>query len=148
MSRKSKQSGSMLIIVIFVILVMGYLATSLNLTSWSSRDSTTRSILGTQAWLLSHSANEYVLTEMYPDENTENVGLICTSSRLDAGGDIRQFIEQTLITSVTASCQLQELECEDRGELDGRTFYILQSTVSCGTGIHEVQRSQQVWLRD
>jgi MSHA biogenesis protein MshP len=148
MSRKSKQSGSMLIIVIFVILVMGYLATSLNLTSWSSRDSTTRSILGTQAWLLSHSANEYVLTEMYPDEDTSNVGLICMGTRLDAGGDIRQFIEQTLITSATVSCLLRELECEDRGELDGRTFYILQSTVSCGTGIHEVQRSQQVWLRD
>ncbi|KOO17014.1 MSHA biogenesis protein MshP [Vibrio xuii] len=148
MSRKSKQSGSMLIIVIFVILVMGYLATSLNLTSWSSRDSTTRGVLGTQAWLLSHSANEYVLTEMYPDEDTSNVGLICMGTRLDAGGDIRQFIEQTLITSATASCLLRELECEDRGELDGRTFYILQSTVSCGTGIHEVQRSQQVWLRD
>lgn len=148
MSRKSKQSGSMLIIVIFVILVMGYLATSLNLTSWSSRDSTTRGVLGTQAWLLSHSANEYVLTEMYPDEDTSNVGAICMGTRLNAGGDIRQFIEQTLITSATASCALQELDCQDRGELDGRTFYILQSTVSCGTGIHEVQRSQQVWLRE
>lgn len=148
MSRKSKQSGSMLIIVIFVILVMGYLATSLNLTSWSSRDSTTRGVLGTQAWLLSHSANEYVLTEMYPDESSNDVGSICTGSRLNVNGDIRDFIEQRLITSATVSCQLQQLGCEDRGELDGRTFYILQSTVSCGTGIHEVQRSQQVWLRD
>ncbi|MFM2591033.1 MSHA biogenesis protein MshP [Vibrio sp. TBV020] len=148
MSRKSKQNGSMLIIVIFVILVMGYLATSLNLTSWSSRDSTTRSILGTQAWLLSHSANEYVLTIMYPDQNTDDVGAVCTSNRLDLGGDIRTFIESELMTSATANCQLQALECDDRGELDAQTFYILESTVSCGTGIHEVQRSQQVWLRE
>ncbi|NOH80940.1 MSHA biogenesis protein MshP [Vibrio sp. RE86] len=148
MSRKSKQYGSMLLIVLFVILVLGYLATSLNLTSWSSRDSTNRGILGTQAWLLSHSANEYVLTVMYPTPTTDNVDAICTGTRLNLNGDIRTFIEDQIIESATANCQLMALECTDRGDLDSRTFYILESTVSCGTGINEVQRSQQVWLRD
>lgn len=147
MSRRAKQHGSMILIILFVILVLGYLATSLNLTSWSSRDSTTRSILGTQAWLLSHSANEYVLTEMYPDPTTDNVNAVCTGGRLDLNGDVRTFIENQLITTATANCQLEALGCDDRGELNAQTFYILESTVSCGTGINEVQRSQQVWLR-
>ncbi|MEZ8321795.1 MSHA biogenesis protein MshP, partial [Vibrio splendidus] len=66
MSRKSTQKGSALIMVIFVIVVLGFLATSLSRTSWSDNDSNTRVVLGTQAWLLSHSVNEYVMTQFYP----------------------------------------------------------------------------------
>lgn len=51
--RKSFQQGSVLVVAVFVIVVMGFLATSLVQVQWSNHDTLTRKQLGTQAWLLS-----------------------------------------------------------------------------------------------
>ncbi|MFA0519894.1 MSHA biogenesis protein MshP, partial [Vibrio sp. 10N.222.55.E8] len=40
--------------------------TSLVQVQWSNHDTLTRKQLGTQAWLLAHSANEWALTQVYP----------------------------------------------------------------------------------
>ncbi|MDD1829234.1 MSHA biogenesis protein MshP, partial [Photobacterium sp. ZSDE20] len=64
--RKSSQQGSVLVVAVFVIVVMGFLATSLVQVQWSNHDTLTRKQLGTQAWLLAHSANEWALTQVYP----------------------------------------------------------------------------------
>ncbi len=147
MSRKSTQKGSALVIVIFVIVVLGFLATSLSRTSWSDNDSNTRVVLGTQAWLLSHSVNEYVMTQFYPDPDpaaSSAVSAVCT--KLEPLGVVSEA--KSLISRVPMNCSLSSLECSSRGELGGLVFYVLESSVICGSGVSQVQRNQQVWVRE
>ena len=65
MSHKKNQIGSVLIIAIFVIVVMGMLALTLVRLEWSNQDTLTREVLGTQAWFLSPSGNEWGFTYIY-----------------------------------------------------------------------------------
>ena len=150
MSRKSTQKGSALIMVIFVIVVLGFLATSLSRTSWSDNDSNTRTVLGTQAWLLSHSVNEYVMTQFYPDpdpQSSSSVASVCNSSDLDLGGGVFT-VASSMVDEASMSCSLNLLQCSSRGELDGFVFYVLESSVICGSGVSEVQRNQELWVKE
>ena len=147
MSRKSNQEGSMLIIVIFIIVVLGFLATSLSRTSWSDNDSNTRAVLGTQAWLLSHSVNEYVMTQFYPDPDplsSSAVSTVCT----DPMPVPVIAVANAIVAESSMNCSLNQLQCSSRGELDGLVFYVLESSVVCGSGISQVQRNQEVWVRE
>lgn len=56
----------MLIVVLFVVLVMGLLATTLARLEWTNQDTQTREIFGTRAWFMAHSANEWALTQLFP----------------------------------------------------------------------------------
>ena len=79
MSHKQKNSGNVLIVCLFVIIVMGYLGATLTKTNWSNQNSMTREFLGTQAWFYAQSSTEWALTEIYPlnDENPD-VGSNCS----------------------------------------------------------------------
>ena len=150
MSRKSTQKGSALVIVIFVIVLLGFLATSLSRTSWSDNDSNTRVVLGTQAWLLSHSVNEYVMTQFYPapePQASSAVGRVCNSSDLQPGGGFFA-VASSIVDSASISCSLELIQCSSRGELDGSVFYVLESSVICGSGVSQVQRNQELWVRE
>ncbi|MFW1503881.1 MSHA biogenesis protein MshP, partial [Vibrio parahaemolyticus] len=70
MSHKKAQQGNVLIVVLFVIIVMGYLAASLMKVSWSNQSTLTREFLGTKAWFIAQSANEWALTQLYPLSDT------------------------------------------------------------------------------
>ncbi|WP_299685736.1 MSHA biogenesis protein MshP [uncultured Vibrio sp.] len=148
MSRNSSQNGSALIIVIFVIVVLGFLATSLSRTSWSDNDSNTRTLLGTQAWLLSHSVNEYVLTQFYPDPQLPSeVAAVCNGNQLNVGGSI-YTVASSMVDQAAMSCSLHQLQCSSRGELEGVFFYVLESSVVCGSEVNQVQRNQEVWVKE
>lgn len=150
MSRKSTQKGSALVIVIFVIVLLGFLATSLSRTSWSDNDSNTRVVLGTQAWLLSHSVNEYVMTQFYPDLDpraSSAVASVCSSNGLQPGGGIFT-VASSMVDEASMNCSLELVQCSSRGELDGFVFYVLESSVICGSGVSQVQRNQEVWVRE
>ncbi|MGF1710623.1 MSHA biogenesis protein MshP [Vibrio kagoshimensis] len=147
MSRKSNQEGSMLIIVIFIIVVLGFLAASLSRTSWSDNDSNTRTVLGTQAWLLSHSVNEYVMTQFYPDPDPLSSSAVSTVC-IDPMPGAVITVANNIVAESAMNCSLNQLQCSSRGELDGLVFYVLESSVICGSGISQVQRNQEVWVRE
>lgn len=147
MSRKSNQEGSMLIIVIFIIVVLGFLAASLSRTSWSDNDSNTRTVLGTQAWLLSHSVNEYVMTQFYPDPDPLSSSAVSTVCTDPMPGPVIT-VANAIVAESPMNCSLNQLQCSSRGELDGLVFYVLESSVVCGSGISQVQRNQEVWVRE
>ncbi|MFM2641360.1 MSHA biogenesis protein MshP [Vibrio chagasii] len=150
MSRKTSQRGSALVMVIFVIVVLGFLATSLSRTSWSDNDSNTRVVLGTQAWLLSHSVNEYVMTQFYPDPDPQAssaVASVCSGHDLQPGGGIHT-VASSLVDTASVNCSLERVQCSNRGELDGFVFYVLESSVICGSGVSQVQRNQELWVRE
>ncbi|MDG2815205.1 MSHA biogenesis protein MshP, partial [Vibrio parahaemolyticus] len=79
MSRRRNSSGNVLIIVLFVIIVMGYLASSLMKVTWSNQSGLTREFLGTKAWFVAQSANEWALTKMYPlNASTTDIAAVCS----------------------------------------------------------------------
>lgn len=150
MSRKISQRGSALVMVIFVIVVLGFLATSLSRTSWSDNDSNTRVVLGSQAWLLSHSVNEYVMTQFYPDPDpaaSSAVASVCNSNDLQPGGGIFA-VASSMVNIAPVNCSLDRIQCSNRGELDGFVFYVLESSVICGSGVSQVQRNQELWVKE
>ncbi|MGD8117224.1 MSHA biogenesis protein MshP [Vibrio sp. TRT 29B02] len=150
MYRKHEQ-GNLYVVVIFVLVVMGFLATALSRIELSNSDAHTRDVLGTQAWLLSHSVNELALTLFYPLNSTESsVAAHCdpdsNSNTTDVSAELQN--RANALISTVASCRNVELSCTLKGPLDGETFYIFESSVTCGSGLSEVVRSQQAWVKE
>ncbi|MCG9556492.1 MSHA biogenesis protein MshP [Vibrio kanaloae] len=139
--KKSSQQGSVLVVAIFVIVVMGFLATSLVQVQWSNHDTLTRKQLGTQAWLLAHSANEWALTQVYPltvsPAVSTSVSTVC--STLNAN---------QVSSGMSTICTVDQLTCSQIGVLDDVGFFKIESTAICGSGINQVQRIQEVWVRE
>lgn len=136
---RKKQQGSLYIVIIFVLVVMGFLATSLSRISWSNSDSHSKDVIGTQAALLAHSGNEWALKEIYDIAGADSVANQCAA------------IDGTAINlQTTVSCQSVEVSCQARGGqlTDGTQMYVVTSVANCGTGINQMQRSQQVWIRE
>lgn len=138
----SQQRGSLYIVVIFVLVVMGFLATSLNRVEWSDSDSRTRDVLGTQAWLLAHSVNEYVLTEFYPLNASAAVSANCDpiTASIVSGSE-------NMLTEF-ASCRTVELTCTSIGTLEDNDYFQVTSRITCGSGLSEVERVQEIWVRE
>ena len=139
--RKSSQQGSVLIVAVFVIVVMGFLATSLVQVQWSNHDTLTRKQLGTQAWLLAHSANEWALTQVYP----LTVSPAVSTSVSAACGNLSS---NQVSSGMSTICTVEELTCSQIGTLDSVGFFKIESTAICGSGINQVQRIQEVWVRE
>ncbi|MEF1255519.1 MULTISPECIES: MSHA biogenesis protein MshP [unclassified Vibrio] len=137
---RKKQQGSLYIVIIFVLVVMGFLATSLSRISWSNSDSHSKDAIGTQAALLAHSGNEWALKEIYDIAGADSVANQCAA--ID-GTAINLF-------QTTVSCQSVEVSCQARGGqlADGTQMYVVTSVANCGTGVNQMQRSQQVWIRE
>ncbi|MEZ8373994.1 MSHA biogenesis protein MshP [Vibrio cyclitrophicus] len=139
--RKSSQQGSVLVVAVFVIVVMGFLATSLVQVQWSNHDTLTRKQLGTQAWLLAHSANEWALTQVYPltvsPAVSTSVSTVCSNLN-----------SNQVSSGMSTICTVDELTCSQIGTLDSVGFFKIESTAMCGSGINQVQRIQEVWVRE
>ncbi len=144
----SQQRGSLYIVVIFVLVVMGFLATSLSRVEWSDSDSRTRDVLGTQAWLLAHSVNEYVLTEFYPLTASASVSTVCGGiDNHDTTPSSVVLNAENMLTEF-ASCRSVDLTCISIGALDESEYFQVTSRITCGSGISEVERIQEIWVRE
>ncbi len=146
-SEKSKQRGNVLVVVLFVIIVLGYLAGSLARISWSNQSATTKEFLGTKAWFAVQSANEWALTQLYPlqdrAEFTQSIQWLC-ENRVDG-------VAPTIATA--EGCQMQAMKCAlvgefNAGESDAESLFKVQATAVCGSGLSQVQRQQEVWVRE
>ncbi|CDT91875.1 hypothetical protein [Vibrio coralliirubri] len=138
---KASQQGSVLVVAVFVIVVMGFLATSLVQVQWSNHDTLTRKKLGTQAWLLAHSANEWALTQVYPltvsPAVSTSVSTVCSNLN-----------SNQVSSGMSTICTVDQLTCRQIGVLDGVGFFKIESTAICGSGVNQVQRIQEVWVKE
>lgn len=133
-----KQQGNVLVIAIFVIVVLGFLASSLTRVHWSNSDSLTREYMGTQAWLLAQSANEWALTQMYPLNASSAVSSACSATINGASWS----------ATTTTSCQAVSLTCNEIGTLDEQGFYQITAVAKCGNGELQVERQEQILVKE
>ncbi len=144
MFRKQNQQGNVLIVVLFVIIVMGYLAASLMRISWSNQSGLTREFLGTKAWFVAQSANEWALTKLYPTGGTsESASTLCYDVVRGTSPNIAKM----------AGCEIKPMKCNVIGEFnaaqsDTVSLFRVQATAVCGSGLSQVQRQQEVWVRE
>ncbi|UYI46790.1 MSHA biogenesis protein MshP [Vibrio natriegens] len=142
----NRQKGNVLIVTLFVIIVMGYLAASLMKVTWSNQSGVTREFLGTKAWFTAQSSNDWVLTQFFPLDESAAVASVC-----DALKSGTLTIESGLVDK---ACKIDKLDCENTGklpsELDGKEvgLYVVKSVAICGSGLSQVQRQQEVWVRE
>ncbi|EGR2324322.1 MSHA biogenesis protein MshP [Vibrio alginolyticus] len=144
MSHRRNSSGNVLIIVLFVIIVMGYLASSLMKVTWSNQSGLTREFLGTKAWFVAQSANEWALTQLYPLNDTNpDVADFCANTVSGATPNVTQG----------TGCQLSAMTCSNigtfnEGTSEAESLFRVQATAVCGSGVSKVQRQQEVWVRE
>ncbi|UAB69900.1 hypothetical protein INR79_15480 [Vibrio sp. SCSIO 43132] len=141
----NNQKGSVLIIAIFVIVVMGMLGLTLMRLEASNQDTLTREILGTQAWFLAHSGNEWGLTYMYPLNESAAVSNLqsrCTALTTSAAANAATAI----IENSQAPCSSLTIQCDEVGSGD-LTFFRISSVAVCGSTTFEVSREQEVWAK-
>jgi MSHA biogenesis protein MshP len=140
----------MIIMAVFVIVVMGMLALSLSRMQWSNQDILTRDVLGTRAWFLAHSGNEWALTKLFPLDGEETDAALstrCSNISGEAGSDA--------VTTILSGSQLSDIcsdfviQCDAPGMAvpDDLKFYKVVSTVTCGSGKYQVKRSQEIWVK-
>ncbi|HDU8579017.1 MSHA biogenesis protein MshP [Vibrio antiquarius] len=144
MSRRRNSIGNVLIIVLFVIIVMGYLASSLMKVTWSNQSGLTREFLGTKAWFVAQSANEWALTRLYPlNGMSDSVATLCKNQVSGAAPNVTQG----------TGCRLNSISCVKLGTLNADTsaaesLFRVQATAVCGSGLSQVERQQEIWVRE
>ncbi|MBY7841379.1 MSHA biogenesis protein MshP [Vibrio fluvialis] len=136
-----KQAGNLYIVVIFVIVVMGFLAAALGRMEWSNQDALSRDLLGTKAWFAAHSLNEFSLTQLYPVGASAAVSSVCESQwgsvETAAGSLMAQY----------PGCSA-EVNCQKLGTLNNEQLFKVESRVECGSGRYQVERVQEVWVKE
>ncbi|EOC1767293.1 MSHA biogenesis protein MshP [Vibrio fluvialis] len=139
--RMKKQAGNLYIVAIFVIVVMGFLAAALSRMEWSNQDALSRDLLGTKAWFAAHSLNEFALTQLYPVGASAAVSSVCEDNWISvvsaAGNVIAQY----------SGCSAS-LACNKLGELNDEGVFKVESSVLCGTGLYQVERVQEVLVKE
>jgi MSHA biogenesis protein MshP len=143
------QQGSVLIVALFVILVLALLAANLTRMNWSNQDTLTREVLGTQAWFLAHSSNEWAIAQLYPlTASSSSVAELCEG--IDGSTATEEMLSNNDLacTAPTISCRAipQDLDASDIPE--ELQFIKVTSRARCSDGSKfEVERVQEVWLK-
>ncbi|MCR9629803.1 MSHA biogenesis protein MshP [Vibrio antiquarius] len=142
----NKQKGNVLIVTLFVIIVMGYLAASLMKVTWSNQSGLTREFLGTKAWFTAQSSNDWVLTQFFPLGGSAAVETRCD--------DIKGKSVKPDSGLFDKACKVTTIECQKAGKIPGDfpdedvELYVVKSVAICGSGLSQVQRQQEVWVRE
>ncbi len=140
----NKQRGNVLVVVLFVIIVLGSLAATLTRIGWSNQSVTTKEFLGTKAWFVTHSSNEWAMTQLYPLGGTsDSVSTICSR---DVSGATPNIAKAT-------GCEIKPMTCLLIGEFnsgasDAVSLFKVQAKATCGSGLSQVERQQEVWVRE
>lgn len=130
------QRGSGIMIALFVIIVMGLMAAAMTKIGWSSQNTTTKEVLAERAWLTAHSANEVLLTQIFPLGQPHSSDETACKALL--------FKPQDWFNcEAKVSCESRKISHEHQQI----TEYKLTSTATCGSKNITMTRTQEVWAR-
>lgn len=138
-NRYTKQRGSGLMIVLFVIVVMGFMAIAMTKIGVSSQTMTTKEVLGTRAWFSAYSANEVLLTKLFPlgDPFISN----SSACKLYSQQEIKM-----MMPLLQSGCKIITINCIP-SIINKTNEYKLTTTATCGSGKVTMTRTQEVWAK-
>lgn len=155
-----KQSGSVLIVVIFVVVVMGLLAGTMARLEWSNQDTQSREIMGNRAWFMAHSANEWALTQLYPLNQASSDSSVIESNCTAIGNtpNAMPALVTTALNSMFSNdseygnCLIKSLTCSSYNittNTDDYNYFKLHAEASCGDsqGLFAVERTQDAVVK-
>ncbi|PSW40891.1 MSHA biogenesis protein MshP [Photobacterium phosphoreum] len=128
------QTGSALVVAIFIITVMSMMAAAMIKINASQTVTTTQEILGTRAWFAAHSGIEISLNKLFPIGDPNQM-LTCDV--------ISHQIPLVDFDDCKVSVECDEFVAND----DAKRRIQLRSTGRCGSGQYQVTRQQQVWVK-
>jgi len=118
----NKQKGSAIAIAIFVIVIMALLAAGLVKILSSSAESVAYEVIGTRAYAAAQTGAQWQLLEIFPHDTSTRTA--CKNSIVEP--DFSN-VEGLGFCQATVSCN-------DDGEFDGTTYYIITSVGQCSIG--------------
>jgi MSHA biogenesis protein MshP len=131
-----KQSGSGLLLVVFIIVVVvGFVASVANRNQERISDQFIASVIGTRAELAARSAAQIELSRFY---------------QTPSSGSCQSLSDQTVTLQGNGFFQCSaSVSCVNVGQLDdSRNIFQLTSTGTCNVGDWQLQRVIQVGVRD
>jgi MSHA biogenesis protein MshP len=133
---QKRQSGSALVIAIFVLVLMTLLGSALIRMQSSTAETVVYEVMGARAYAAAKTGLQWQLTEIFP-LNTTSVTL-CKAN-----------IVESTISDVTGleNCQF-EITCDDSISHDGVQYYSLTSTGSCSIAGIETSRRIEIEARN
>jgi len=118
----TQQKGSAIVIAIFVIVVMALLAAGLVKILASSAESVAYEVIGTRAYAAAQTGVQWQLLEIFPHDTDTKTACQSTITEPDFSNvEGLEYCEATVT-------------CNDDGEFDGTTYYIITSTGQCSVG--------------
>jgi MSHA biogenesis protein MshP len=135
-ANRAKQSGSALVIAIFVLVIMTLLGSALIRMQGSSVETVVYEVMGTRAYAAANIGIQWQLTEVFP-LNTTGITLCKT------------VIVEPNISSVIGleSCEI-EIKCDDSISHDGVQYYTLESKGSCSVAGVKTSRTIEIEARN
>jgi MSHA biogenesis protein MshP len=118
----TKQKGSAIVIAIFVIVVMALLGAGLVKILSSSVESVAYEVIGTRAYAAAQTGAQWQLLEIFPHDTNSRTA--CQGTIVEPDFSNVQGLE---------NCEAAVI-CNDDGEFDGTTYYIITSTGQCSIG--------------
>ncbi|MBL4765552.1 MAG: pilus assembly PilX N-terminal domain-containing protein [Colwellia sp.] len=130
------QSGSTLVIAIFVLVIMTLIGSALIRMQSSSAETVVYEVMGTRAYAAAQTGLQWQLTQIFP-LNTTGITL-CKAN----------IVEPT-ISGVAGleNCQF-EIHCDDSIEYDGVRYYTLTSIGSCSVAGINTSRKIEIEARN
>ncbi len=123
MRRDQTQRGSALLVVVFSLVMLGFLGGVFLKNRVNEQSSTAETLLSSRAWFAAHSGMEWALSRLFP--LTQPIGQ-CLNTQT-----VPLFLPQCV---GVVRCRLTEND-----------LYHLESEATCGLGKFKMTRVQTVW---
>lgn len=130
-----RESGSALVIAIFVLVIMALLGSALIRMQSSSAETVVYEVMGTRAYAAAQTGIQWQLTEIFP-LNTTAITLCKTN-----------IVEPTLSGVEGLKNCWFDIQCDDDISHDGVQYYTLTSTGSCSIAGIETSRTIEIEAR-
>ena len=139
---QTKQKGNLLIMSVVVMVIVGYLSLNLLKVETSNHDTVSKEVLGTQAWFLAHSGAEWGLVQLFPLGQSGADDSICDGNTTH---------RPNMALQNSGCSEVPEVVC-NRTAVNYRgneiQYFQITSSATCGSGINEVTRVQEVWAKE
>lgn len=149
-SSLAQQTGSALVVAIFIITVMSMMAAAMIKINASQAATTTQEILGARAWFAAHSGIEISLNKLFPIGDPNQM-LACDEFLkffpVDPIEPPRIIISLVDFDGCKVSVECNEFAANDNAAIGAKRRIQLRSTGRCGSGQYQVARQQQVWVK-